>query len=109
MKFILDGIFLDIAENCPNEIADVMKLCWKKDPKERIQFLDICNHLSKLKESISHHSLPSLPRPPPVPVTIDYPILFEDESEDNLDEDNYLRPKSPQSNLSLHGYLETLP
>lgn len=109
MKLIGKFILLEIPENCPNEVADIMRSCWQINPKDRIQFLDICNRLSALKECIDEISLPPLPRPPPMPVTINYPLPFdEDEFDDILDDDNYLKPASTRSSLFIEPSISSL-
>ncbi len=108
-----------MPDDCPNEIADIMKACWKKDTKERILFSDICDKLNQLKENMTHSSGFTLPRPPPLPVTINLPALLEekvDEDDDDddvdedepLDEDNYLRPRLRSQSMTSMDYLETL-
>lgn len=117
LKFILDGILLSIPDDCPDEVADIMRACWRKDIKERIMFSEICARLSKLKESMNQQSIAALPRPPPLPVSIDLALMAdmaEDEDtddekvEDLLDEDNYLRPISRSESVSSEEYIEPI-
>ncbi|XKL61133.1 hypothetical protein PGB90_008190 [Kerria lacca] len=108
-KCILEGILLDIPEQCPEEVADIMKACWKKDTKERITFSDISNRLLLLKESTFQQNSFCLPRPPPMPVTIYHPGLLkgsEEKNEEILEEDDYSPQKSVSPSLSSMEYLE---
>lgn len=100
---------MDIPEQCPEEVADIMKACWKKDTKERITFSDISNRLLLLKESTFQQNSFCLPRPPPMPVTIYHPGLLkgsEEKNEEILEEDDYSPQKSVSPSLSSMEYLE---
>ena len=97
MQLVRSGVLLDIPKKCPKEVADIMRRCWIKDPKQRIQFLDICNRLAALNETTYEPSVSALPRSPPTSITINYISPFSD-SNDNLDDENYLKPM-PRSSL----------
>ncbi|XP_065211620.1 muscle, skeletal receptor tyrosine-protein kinase-like [Planococcus citri] len=97
LKLVTGGTLLEIPTNCPNEVDEIIKLCWKHQEKERIQFIDICNRLCILKDRMAENPSPIIPRPPPMPVTVDFPLPYDDDDDDedfddDLDEDNYLRP-----------------
>lgn len=81
-------------EGCPPFVCQIMRECWKTDPKDRIKFAEILERLEKVKvKSIQD----TLPRPPQGPVTIRTP--------DVLDPDGYLLPAPAKP----HEYLQTLP
>lgn len=94
MKLIFQGIMLIPPEGCPPFVCQIMRECWKTDPKDRIKFPEILERLEKVKvKSIQD----TLPRPPQGPVTIRTP--------DVLDPDGYLLPAPAKP----HEYLQTLP
>ncbi len=39
------GLRLEIPQNCPPILAEIMTLCWKEDPKERPDFQQILQNL----------------------------------------------------------------
>lgn len=104
VKLILQGIMLMPPDNCPTIICDLMKSCWKTEPRDRIKFSEIYDKLEKFYNSeeltnkneckfnfenefktTSVGSIKKLPRPPPLlPIT---PKI------DLLDNDGYLMPK----------------
>lgn len=45
VKFILDGIMLIPPPECPLLVCDLMKNCWKTEPRDRIRFINICDKL----------------------------------------------------------------
>lgn len=81
-------------------------------------FSEICARLLKLKESTNQQSIAALPRPPPLPVSIDHLALMADKVEDDdtddektedlLDEDNYLRPISRADSVLSGEYIEPI-
>lgn len=82
-ELLLQGILLQPSMDCPCYIVEIMRECWKRDPRERIKFLDVLNLLAQAQtKSILHAT--SLPRPPQGPVTIRAPNV--------LDPDGYLLP-----------------
>ncbi|XP_043789419.1 tyrosine-protein kinase transmembrane receptor Ror-like isoform X3 [Apis laboriosa] len=94
VKLIFQGIMLIPPEGCPPFVCQIMRECWKTDPKDRIKFPEILERLEKVKvKSIQD----TLPRPPQGPVTIRTP--------DVLDPDGYLLPAPAKP----HEYLQTLP
>ncbi|XP_060814600.1 tyrosine-protein kinase transmembrane receptor Ror-like isoform X3 [Bombus pascuorum] len=95
VKLIFQGIMLIPPEGCPPFVCQLMRECWKTDPKDRIKFSEILEKLEKAKgKSIQQDTLP---RPPQGPVTIRTP--------DVLDPDGYLLPAPTKP----HEYLQTLP
>ncbi|XP_034189337.2 tyrosine-protein kinase transmembrane receptor Ror isoform X3 [Osmia lignaria lignaria] len=95
VKLIFQGIMLIPPEGCPPFVCQLMRECWKTDPKDRIKFAEILERLEKAKDkSIQQYTLP---RPPQGPVTIRTP--------DVLDPDGYLLPAPTKP----HEYLQTLP
>ncbi|KAF2898974.1 hypothetical protein ILUMI_07201 [Ignelater luminosus] len=108
VKLILQGIMLIPPEDCPTLICDLMKSCWKTEPRDRIKFSEIYDKLEKaykcceptetvqescgtLKFAFENELKPNfgtmkkLPRPPP--------LLPQAPSIDLLDTDGYLLPK----------------
>ncbi|KAL3281176.1 hypothetical protein HHI36_004394 [Cryptolaemus montrouzieri] len=123
VKLVLDGIMLIPPTDCPSFICDLMKNCWKTEPRDRIRFISICDklevayenceasdHMIEDEDKVKHSPEPptdskekhqlffgkTLPRPPPMPL-----ILHED----LLDPEGYLLAKKMEP---VH-YLETLP
>ncbi|XP_076635602.1 muscle, skeletal receptor tyrosine protein kinase [Colletes latitarsis] len=95
VKLIFQGIMLIPPEECPPFACQLMRECWKTDPKDRIKFADILERLEKVQgKSIQQETLP---RPPQGPVTI--------RTLDALDPDGYLLPAP----TIPHEYLQTLP
>ncbi|XP_076245437.1 muscle, skeletal receptor tyrosine-protein kinase [Calliopsis andreniformis] len=98
VKLILQGIMLIPPEGCPPFICQLMRECWKTDPKDRIKFADILETLEKAQdESVKVTQQGTLPRPPQGPITVRTP--------DVLDPDGYLLPAPAKP----HEYLQTLP
>lgn len=94
VTLILQGIMLIPPEECPPVICEIMRDCWKTDPRERIKFPDILDRLEKADKLIPQETLP---RPPQGPVTIRTP--------DVLDPDGYLLPAP----MTPREYLQALP
>lgn len=82
VKLITQGIMLLTPPDCPSYICQLMKDCWKTEPRDRLRFPDILEHLRKAEEASAQ--METLPRPPQGPVTIRTP--------DVLDPDGYLLP-----------------
>nr|XP_012136036.1 PREDICTED: muscle, skeletal receptor tyrosine protein kinase-like isoform X3 [Megachile rotundata] len=95
LKLILQGIMLIPPEGCPPFVCQLMRECWKTDPKDRIKFPKILERFEKAKDKSIQQD--TLPRPPQGPVTIRTP--------DVLDPDGYLLPAPTKP----HEYLQTLP
>ncbi|OXU17605.1 hypothetical protein TSAR_008518 [Trichomalopsis sarcophagae] len=95
VKLILQGIMLIPPEDCPPYVCQIMRDCWKTEPRDRLRFVDILEKLEKAQDKPSQIS--SLPRPPQGPVTIRTP--------DALDCDGYLLP----SPAAMREYLQPLP
>lgn len=115
VKLILQGIMLIPPEDCPPLIYDLMRSCWKTEPRDRIRFPDIYDRLAKANENfqateaamnlsavleiepvINKVNNLTLPRPPPIPIA---------QIDGILDPDGYLLPvESAKVN-----YLQTLP
>ncbi|XP_043506683.1 tyrosine-protein kinase transmembrane receptor Ror-like isoform X3 [Frieseomelitta varia] len=95
VKLIFQGIMLIPPEGCPPFVCQLMRDCWKTDPKDRIKFSEILERLEKAKSKSVQQD--TLPRPPQGPVTIRTPDL--------LDPDGYLLPAPTKP----HEYLQTLP
>lgn len=51
LKLIYDGIILSPPEDCPPLICELMKNCWKTEPKDRIKFTEICEKLERACEN----------------------------------------------------------
>lgn len=115
VKLILDGIMLIPPDDCPSLICELMKNCWKTEPRDRIKFSCICDKLEIASDAISESgktvqyreedetksvnikNTKSLPRPPP------FRILSH---EDLIDADGYLLPNKVEMSRQ---YLEALP
>ena len=98
IKLIFQGIMLIPPEGCPPFVCQLMRECWKTDPKDRIKFAEILERLEKAQgKSNKPIQQGTLPRPPQGPVTIRTP--------DALDPDGYLLPAPTKP----HEYLQTLP
>ncbi|XP_053626140.1 tyrosine-protein kinase transmembrane receptor Ror-like isoform X2 [Plodia interpunctella] len=63
-KLILQGIVLVPPEDCPRFAGDLMRACWKSDPRDRIGFDEICRKL-EVAATASGTVQTRLPRPPP--------------------------------------------
>ncbi|KAG5892980.1 hypothetical protein JTB14_015024 [Gonioctena quinquepunctata] len=110
VKLILDGIMLIPPEDCPTLICDLMKNCWKTEPRHRIVFPNICERLEEAHENekkLAEFSYEtestmkpggnkSLPRPPPLPLLGQF---------DLLDKQGYLIPNEVKEPPA---YLETI-
>ncbi|CAH1369310.1 tyrosine-protein kinase transmembrane receptor Ror-like isoform X2 [Tenebrio molitor] len=112
VKLILDGIMLIPPEDCPSLICELMKNCWKTEPRDRIKFPNICDKLELAHESFDEdavsiqyesetkkdtNNLRGLPRPPPLRMI---------SQEDLLDAQGYLLANEIKEPVQ---YLETLP
>ncbi|XP_044266348.1 tyrosine-protein kinase transmembrane receptor Ror-like isoform X2 [Tribolium madens] len=113
VKLILDGIMLIAPEDCPSLICELMKNCWKTEPRDRIKFPNICDKLELAYESfdedkvsiqyenetqkVNVKNVRSLPRPPPLRMI---------SQEDLLDAQGYLLANEVKEPVQ---YLETLP
>ncbi|XP_047986855.1 NT-3 growth factor receptor-like isoform X1 [Leguminivora glycinivorella] len=65
-KLILQGIVLVPPENCPRFACELMRGCWRTDPRDRIGFEEICRKL-EIAASAGGATQIRLPRPPPPP------------------------------------------
>lgn len=92
VKLILQGIMLIPPDGCPPLICDLMRACWKTEPKDRTRFPEIWGKLHKAWELAQAPiaSPKSLPRPPIMPIA----NISENPREETelLDPDNYLSP-----------------
>ncbi|XP_066144088.1 high affinity nerve growth factor receptor-like isoform X3 [Euwallacea fornicatus] len=127
LKLIVDGIMLIPPDDSPPLICELMRNCWKTEPKHRITFSHIREVLEEAfysKSVIKNKSQPpatlrvtnesrrensdvkpsndlkmkSLPRPPPLPKTISHTDL--------LDSEGYLLPNEIKDPVQ---YLEIVP
>lgn len=112
VKLILQGIMLIPPDDCPSVIRDLMRNCWKTEPRDRIKFTGICEVLNAAHEEMLGAVLVerpnsmrtmSLPRPPPLP-NLQRPVMSP--MEDLVDPDGYLLPKDIKESVQ---YLEALP
>lgn len=84
-------------DTCPTFICDLMRLCWKTEPRDRITFPEICEKLGKAKEELQVQReinqnieiLEDLPRPP-----INIPSLDIVHQAEDLE--GYLKPHKMQ-------------
>ncbi|XP_014234266.1 muscle, skeletal receptor tyrosine protein kinase-like isoform X1 [Trichogramma pretiosum] len=95
IKLILQGIMLIPPDDTPPYVCQIMRDCWKTEPRDRIRFVDVLERLGKAQDK--PNQINSLPRPPPGPIKIC--------SRDALDPDGYLLP----SPAAVREYLQTLP
>lgn len=119
LKLIYEGIILIPPEDCPAFICEIMRNCWKTEPRDRIKFPEICERLEKVFENYQNEnekltgrenihcvqiniddklkdnsSMKRLPRPPLLLPKLDL-----------LDHQGYLLPN--ELNKTAH-YLETI-
>lgn len=52
VKLILQGIMLIPPEDCPQEICEIMRCCWKTEPRDRIRFSDIYDRFASNTNSL---------------------------------------------------------
>ena len=45
---VLAGGILSKPNDCPDEVYDIMKSCWKQEPEDRPQFQDLFQSISAL-------------------------------------------------------------
>ncbi|XP_026756936.1 muscle, skeletal receptor tyrosine-protein kinase-like isoform X1 [Galleria mellonella] len=64
-KLILQGIVLVPPEDCPRFAGELMRACWKSDPRDRIRFDEICRKLEVAAATSGSTVQTRLPRPPP--------------------------------------------
>lgn len=69
-RLILKGIVLVPPEDCPRFACELMRACWKSDPRDRITFDEICRKLEVAAGSRAQ-SQAALPRPPTSPTPQD--------------------------------------
>lgn len=108
VKLILDNVLLVPPEDCPPYVCELMRSCWKTEPRHRISFPNIHDKLELAcqyeknffveSETLRSKSVGArtLPRPPPLPVMPDI---------DLLDGQGYLRPNEVKE---IVPYLETV-
>nr|AVT56268.1 receptor tyrosine kinase [Jadera sanguinolenta] len=87
IRLINKGTMLIPPDDCPSVICDLMRACWRTEPRERVTFGEIYEKLKKI-------STPQLPQPPPFPVI---PSISEVEE--------YLSPNPRPP----HDYIQPLP
>ncbi|KAJ2944619.1 hypothetical protein O0L34_g3972 [Tuta absoluta] len=66
-KIILQGIVLVPPEDCPRFACELMRECWRSDPRDRINFEEICRKLEVASVANGPSLQIRLPRPPPPP------------------------------------------
>lgn len=66
-KLILQGIVLVPPEDCPRFACELMRECWRSDPRDRINFDEICRKLEVASTASGQTTQIRLPRPPPPP------------------------------------------
>lgn len=89
-KKILRGILLVPPEDCPPFACELMRACWAIDPRERIDFDQICIKLETAQAAGGSSTQIRLPRPPAGP----------------LESEGYLVPNPPPTTVD---YLKPLP
>ncbi|XP_054283639.1 muscle, skeletal receptor tyrosine protein kinase-like [Macrosteles quadrilineatus] len=98
VRLILQGIMLIPPEDCPPYICELMRCCWKTEPRDRTNFAEILQVLHRAAQTPQSSVQLSLPRPPAFPVTPQTAIEV-------LDAENYLKPLQTEPKE----YLQTLP
>ncbi|XP_067008140.1 muscle, skeletal receptor tyrosine-protein kinase [Anabrus simplex] len=102
MKLIVQGIMLSCPEDCPPLISELMRSCWKTEPRDRIRFPDIHSYLLKAQENATA-AASTLPRPPG-----GFPVAqLGAKAAELLDGENYLLPQTPSPGRC--DYLQPLP
>ena len=100
LKYILADKFLEPPVECPLGVAEIMRACWRIDPKERISFGEINERFARMVVN----SRPKFEMCPPRPLA-----TFSDDEETDVDDYNFcgsteeLRPKNQK--LDQDGYL----
>lgn len=96
--FFYQGEKLTPPEGCPSFICDLMKLCWKTEPRDRLTFPEIYEKLAKARAEMAPSQqeinqnieiADDLPRPPIIIPTLD--IMQQTE-----DLEGYLKPQKAQ-------------
>uniref|UniRef100_A0A1B6CKF4 Protein kinase domain-containing protein n=1 Tax=Clastoptera arizonana TaxID=38151 RepID=A0A1B6CKF4_9HEMI len=104
VRLILQGIMLIPPEDCPPVVCELMRSCWKTEPRDRTNFNTIQDALSTTIQSaqstLNSDLQSTLPRPPAFPVTLQTSI-------DILDTEYYLQPLPPPG--PAREYMQPLP
>ncbi|XP_063227224.1 BDNF/NT-3 growth factors receptor-like [Bacillus rossius redtenbacheri] len=101
IKLILQGIMLIPPDDCPAVVCELMRSCWKTEPRDRVRFLEIHDQLEKARPPGGGAPSPRLPRPPEA-----FPV-GQLRAAELVDADDYLRPRVPPA--SQTEYLQPLP
>ncbi|XP_014253444.1 NT-3 growth factor receptor-like [Cimex lectularius] len=104
VKLILQGIMLIPPKDCPLGICDIMRLCWKTEPRDRINFEKICSLLKRIKATCAEQE--PLPRPPPFPVSPLLHTAIKGLHVTEIEVEDYLEP---QPSATPHEYIQPLP
>ncbi|PSN47551.1 hypothetical protein C0J52_08384, partial [Blattella germanica] len=106
VKLIFHGIMLIPPEDCPPVIWDLMRSCWKTEPRDRIRFPEIYSRLKKAQEEAEESPMIiTNPMPPPTlmyPPQISSPSITSTSSSSNSQSEHLPRPPGgfPISNLN---------
>ncbi|XP_034236659.1 BDNF/NT-3 growth factors receptor-like [Thrips palmi] len=85
LELVLRGVLLQLPDDpdCPPAVLDLMRCCWRTEPRDRLRFPEVCSRLEEaLEASLREMRLESdaldaeLPRPPGFPAV--YPDLGMD-------------------------------
>ncbi|KAH0563856.1 high affinity nerve growth factor receptor-like isoform X1 [Cotesia glomerata] len=80
LKIIHQGIMLTPPEECPEFVIEIMKQCWKIDPRDRPRFSEILEKFKKAHQTFEKiNEKDSLPRPPRGPITVKSPNILDSE------------------------------
>lgn len=84
LELVLRGVLLQLPDEpeCPPAVVDLMRSCWRTEPRDRLRFPEICSRLEKaLEVALRERALESdaldaeLPRPPGFPGVGVHPAL----------------------------------
>lgn len=70
-RLILQGIVLIPPDDCPRFAGELMRACWESDPRDRINFDEICRKLELAAGNRVESVQTGLPRPPTSPTPQD--------------------------------------
>ncbi|RZF41051.1 hypothetical protein LSTR_LSTR002683 [Laodelphax striatellus] len=89
VELVKQGSKLVPPEDCPVHVTNLMRACWRTDPKQRPQFPELLDQLTKVQ--VHPVSQENLPRPPAFPVGLG--ATLPQTSDTTLDSENYLKPQ----------------
>nr|CAD7595295.1 unnamed protein product [Timema genevievae] len=120
VRLILQGIMLIPPDDCPTLICELMRSCWKTEPRDRIRFPEIYDKLCEARDESpvaeTSDRIPALtnsqgsafvPSSTPLPRPPEVIPVGQFRTVELLDTENYLLPQVPPA--SRTEYLQPLP